>query len=85
MDGWLDGWWINGLADEKGWGGGAGLMMGKTLDNVNTNTHHGGAGHSWSVLARAELSARETPAPPPGEGWCWAARQGGATVGPWSL
>ncbi len=45
-------------------------MMGIMLDNVNTNTHHGGAGHSLSVLARAEVSGRETPAPPPGEGWC---------------
>lgn len=45
-------------------------MTGSTLDNVNTNTHHGGAGHSLSVLARAEVSGRETPAPPPGEGWC---------------
>lgn len=45
-------------------------MMGKTPDNVNTNTHHGGAGHSSSVQARAELTGWETPAPPPGEGWC---------------
>lgn len=37
---------------------------------TNSNTHHGGAGHSSSVLARAELSGRETPVPPPGEGWC---------------
>lgn len=41
-----------------------------TLENVNSNTHPGGAGHSSSVLARAELSGRETPAPPLGEGWC---------------
>lgn len=44
--------------------------MGLTLDNVNTNTHHGGAGHSLSVLATAEVSGWETPAPPPREGWC---------------
>lgn len=44
--------------------------MGETLDNVNTNTHPGGAGHRLSVLARAELSGKETPAPPLGEGWC---------------
>lgn len=62
-------------------GGGVGMM----LVNANTNTHHGGAGHNLSVLAGAELSGRETPAPPPREGWCWAARQEGATVGPWSL
>lgn len=54
----------------EGGGGGGGSLMGKTLDNVNTNTHHGAAGHSSSVLARAEPSGRETPAPPPGEGWC---------------
>lgn len=41
-----------------------------TLVNVNTNTHHGGAGHSLSVLVGAELSGRETLAPPPWEGWC---------------
>lgn len=40
------------------------------MDNANTNTHHGGAGHSSSVLARAELSERENRSPPPGEGWC---------------
>lgn len=54
----------DGLMD---WGGG---RMGMMLDNVNTNTHHGGAGHSSSVPARAELSGRETLAPPPREGWC---------------
>lgn len=41
--------------------------MEKTLD---TNTHHGGAGHSSSVLATAEVSVKETLAPPPVEGRC---------------
>lgn len=47
-----------------------GKLMGNTVNSVNTNTHHGGAGHSLSVLAKAELSGREIPVPPPGEGWC---------------
>lgn len=57
MDGWM------GLAV-----GGRCVWM--RLVNVNTNTHHGGAGRNLSVLVGAELSGTETPAPPPREGWC---------------
>lgn len=46
---------------------GEGQLIGNMLD---TNTHHGGAGHSSSVQETAELSGKETRAPLLGEGWC---------------
>lgn len=57
---------MNGIMDTQK-ADGEGQLMGNMLD---TNTHHGGAGHSSSVRATAELSGKETRAPPPREGWC---------------
>lgn len=65
INGGMDGW-TNGCGF-RGWQGNEWVKM---VDKVNTNTHHCGAGHSSSVLARAELSEKETLAPPPGESWC---------------